>query len=199
MAVYFSEYSKIKAYHRGGCLYEMRIKDHHRYSVSAQEAEELGYRPCKCCWTLKGAIRATHMTLAGLGHQNDMELTYRESTDTLFLRTANGFWKTYWKDGVGFMLFHLNCFDPFLSTELMMDGRYHRQKDVKPTLSLVKILNYVREHDKAKETMETDYRKLPQDTKRQRKYYRQAESRHRRQQMRRVDELFAMLDRQKLA
>ena len=197
MAVIISECSKMKTYHRSGCLYEMRMKTRNRYSVSEEQARDLGYRPCKCCWTLKGALRALHMTLPGLGHQKNMELTYRDSTDTLFMRTANGFWKTYWKEDAGFFLYHLNDFDPFLPTEQMMDGRYHRQRDVKPTRSIVNVLNYVRDHDKAKEIMETGYRNLPQNTKRQRKYYKQAQWRQRRQEIRRVDALFEMLDRQK--
>ena len=90
MAVIISECSKMKTYHRSGCLYEMRMKTRNRYSVSEEQARDLGYRPCKCCWTLKGALRALHMTLPGLGHQKNMELTYRDSTDTLFMRTASG-------------------------------------------------------------------------------------------------------------
>lgn len=198
MAVIISECSKIKAYHRSRCLYEKRISSWHRYSVSEDEALELGYRPCKCCWTLKGALRSLNILLEELGRQKEMELTYRESTDTLFMRTERGFWKVYWRDGEGFLLFHLNEFDPLLTTEEMMDRRYHRQRDAKATKSLIKILNYVRDHDKAKMILETGYKNLPQRTKRQRKYYRQAEWRQKKQEMRRVDELFAMLDRQKM-
>lgn len=57
---------------------------------------------------------------------------------------------------------------------------------------------YVSNHDKAKEIIADDYKKLPQDTKKQRKYYRTAERKSKGRQIRRVDSIFLMLEAQDL-
>ena len=49
------------------------------------------------------------------------------------------------------------------------------------------------EHDRAKRIILEDYKKLPQRTKKQKKYYKKAEQRARRLQIRRVDMLLDSL------
>lgn len=124
-----------------------------------------------------------------------MDVSYDKKTDTLFIRTETGFWKTFWKDDIGLLLYHLNCFDKSKSTEQLSHAAFHRQGDVPPTESLEKILTYIENHDLAKQIIADDYRKLPQRTRKQRKYYRQAESRNRRQQINRVFAIFADLEK----
>ena len=74
----------------------------------------------------------------------------------------------------------------------------HRQRDMKSTASFEKILNYVIAHDKAKVIIQNDYRKLPQSTKKQKKYYEIAKRKEQRREIRRVrkriDELFSMIE-----
>ena len=76
----------------------------------------------------------------------------------------------------------------------MIHGSFHRQQDVKGAHSLEKILNYVKEHDKAKVIMDQDWRMLPTRTKKQKKYYKNAEKREKRRQVRNVFSLFAQLE-----
>ena len=119
-----------------------------------------------------------------------MDVSYNKKTDILYIRTEIGLWKTFWRGNIGLVLYHLNRFDKNKSTEQLSHAAFHRQGDVPPTAALEKILAYIENHDRAKQIIADDYRKLPQRTKKQRKYYRQAESRNRRQQINRV---FAIL------
>ena len=78
----------------------------------------------------------------------------------------------------------------------LIRGEFHRQKDVKQTDSLVKLVEYIDAHDKAKVVIQDDYHNLPRRTKKQKKYYKQAERKVKREAVKRMDTLFAMLERQ---
>ena len=65
---------------------------------------------------------------------------------------------------------------------------------VKATESMEKIVEYIIAHDRAKITIMDDYRKLPKSTKKQKKYYKAAERKDRRNAMRRLDSIFASLE-----
>ena len=195
MKVIISDHSREKVYHHIGCPHVKRITIPHRMDITIGRANVLGYRKCKCCCNLKGTIRALTNSLETLGAGRDMEITYQPVTDTLYMRTANGFWKTYWNKDQGLLLYHLNCYDASKATSDLAHDSFHRQKDVQPTESLDRILQYVEEHDKAKAIIADDYRKLPQKTRKQRMYYRQAESRHKKAQINKVFALFASLEK----
>ena len=79
-----------------------------------------------------------------------------------------------------YLLYHKNTYNNQMPFDQAMRGDYHRQRDVKPTLSLHKLINYIAAHDKAKIAIMEDYRKLPKSTAKQRKYYRQAEGKFKR-------------------
>ena len=76
-----------------------------------------------------------------------------------------------------------------------IQGEFHRQSDVAGTKSLDSLVEYIIAHDRAKVTIMEDYKKLPQRTKKERHYYKVAEKRNRKNAIRRVDNLFAMLER----
>ena len=195
MKVIISDHSRAKVYHRVGCPHAARIMHKHRMDIPVTRADALGYRKCKCCGNLRGSIRALTVSPEKLGEGRNMDVSYDKKTDTLFIRTETGFWKTFWKDDIGLLLYHLNCFDKSKSTEQLSHAAFHRQGDVPPTESLEKILTYIENHDLAKQIIADDYRKLPQRTRKQRKYYRQAESRNRRQQINRVFAIFVDLEK----
>ena len=62
----------------------------------------------------------------------------------------------------------------------------------------MKLIRYIADHDKAILISRDDYRKLPQSTKRQKKYYRQAERRvkrlEQRQSRQRMEDLFREIE-----
>ena len=163
--------------------------------IPVTRADVLGYRKCKCCGNLRGSIRALTASPERLGEGRNMDVSYNKKTDILYIRTEIGLWKTFRRDNIGLVLYHLNYFDKSKSTEQLSHAAFHRQGDVPPTESLEKILTYIENHDRAKQIIADDYRKLPQRTKKQRKYYRQAESRNRKQQINRVFAIFADLEK----
>ena len=123
-----------------------------------------------------------------------LETFYDDKTSTFYLRTGIGFWKFYWKDEAdGYLLYHLNAFDPDTPTESMNQGHFHRQKDFAANESIEKIVKYIADHDRAKAIIADDYRKLPKSTKKQKKYYKQAKKRAQREENDRVDRLFALI------
>lgn len=194
MKFIISDHSREKVYHQAGCPHVARIKYHHRMDISRERANVLGYRKCKCCGNLKGSIRALATSLDMLGRGRGMAITYQPKTDTVYIRTEIGLWKAFWRDDAGLLLYHLNRFDNEKTTEELSHAAFHRQTDVRATESFGRLVNYIEDHDKAKQIIADDYRKLPQRTRKQRKYYRQAESRNRRDQLNRVFAAFASIE-----
>ena len=90
----------------------------------------------------------------------------------------------------------LHC--PFDGKPLNMEeaktAHYHVQRDVVKNQSPYNHLEYILRHDEAKKLMQVSYKKLPRVTKQQKKYYRQAENREKRNSIRRVWNLFAELE-----
>lgn len=192
---------KSSVYHRYGCRYAERIRYKNQMIVARGDARQQGYRACKCCCGLGGDLRAQINARNVDKWQETMHvaLTYDKRHDRLFVRTRRGFWQIRSVDGGElYLLYHLNHFDELFTTQYMMKQSFHRQTDVKQTASLGGLIKYIYRHDQAKEIMDVDYRNLPRSTKRQKKYYRQAKKREQRRSIRRVDELFAMLDRERM-
>ena len=104
-----------------------------------------------------------------------------------------------WKIAYGY---HYDCFKllhcPFNGQPLTMEeaktAHYHVQVDVPKNQSPYKHIRYIAKHDEAKKIEQTDYKNLPQKTKKQKKYYRQAENRAKRKSVSRVLDLFAELE-----
>lgn len=90
----------------------------------------------------------------------------------------------------------LHC--PFVGRSLTMEeaktAHYHVQTDVPRNQSPYKHLQYIVKHDAAKKIEQIDYKNLPQKTKKQKKYYRQAENRAKRKSINNVLNIFAELE-----
>ena len=67
---------------------------------------------------------------------------------------------------------------------------------MKPTESMQRVVEYVAAHDRAKQIIAVDYRQLPKTTKKQKHYFRVAERKAKRQQAKRLDSLFAMIEKE---
>ena len=193
MKVIVSDASRRMVYHRSGCIYESRIKGAHRMTLRMNDAAGYGYHECSCCSGLKGAVRVSRKQLNQAGRDISFEYLYDEKSDTLFIRTESGFWKIFHQKGKGFLLYHANRYDQTKTFESLMHDFYHRQNDVLPTESLLKLIHYIVEHDKARNIILEDYKKLPQRTKKQKRYYKKAEQKARKLQIRRVDMLLDSL------
>lgn len=195
MNVLLSTGRNCSTYHISGCPYAKRISPAKLLVVKKRSAIKHKYHSCKYCSGLQGFVRVNYKELNRKKNAENLECTYSKTTDTMYLRTKAGFWKIYEKENAGYLLYHLNVFHDELSTEFMMNGYYHRQTDVAATDSIAKLISYVEAHDRAKQIIAIDYRKLPRRTEKQKQYYKAAERKDRRKQMARLDQLFDMLEK----
>ncbi len=182
--------------HKMECMYAKRIKPDNWIVMSLSQAGKRNYYECKYCEGLRGEIRTKQGQLAYY-ERRGVKFTYLEKRNTLYMQTNVGFWKVFQDTRDGrYVLYHRNKYNPNMEFEYATHGDFHRQNDMKRTESLIKIIEYVLAHDKAKVIMMDDYRKLPCQTKKQKKYYKQAKHREHSRQIRNVDALFAQLEAQ---
>lgn len=186
---------KQRIYHRCGCIYARRIKLSNRKELSIEAAERKHYHACKYCAGLRGDVNVHKTAFAVLAKKKNMNFTYCKESDTLYIQTEIGFWKLFMREESGeYLLYHRNTYSAGMDFKEAVYGAFHRQSDVKATRSMEKIVDYIIAHDRAKITIMDDYRKLPRSSKKQKKYYKAAERRDRRNAMRRLDFIFAALE-----
>ncbi len=183
-----------QVFHKPGCSYVKRMKPWNRVTLDRKRAIKKGYCSCTRCRGMQVELK-TDPEIQQLLEQGTITADYNRKTDTLYIRTDIGCWKVFTKDDPEMLyLFHKNTYHPNMTMMTIQWGEYHRQTDVPLTASLVKLVHYIVDHDRAKAIIQKDYRKLPHATSKQRHYYKQAKKRHRRQQVRRVDWLFRQLE-----
>ena len=188
---------KHRIYHRYGCIYARRIKLSNRKEMSIEVAERKHYHACKYCAGLRGDVNVHKATFDDLSKKKNMNFTYCKERDILYIQTKIGFWKLFMKEESGeYLLYHRNTYTAGMHFKEAVYGAFHRQTDVKATESMEKIVNYIIAHDRAKITIMDDYRKLPRHTKKQKKYYKAAERKDRRNAIRRLDSIFAALEQE---
>ncbi len=93
-----------------------------------------------------------------------------------------------------YKLFHFPFNDKMLTMEEAKTAHYHVQTDALRNKSPYKFLGYIVKHDAAKKIEQINYRNLPHRTKKQKKYYHQAENRAKRRSITRVLNIFAELE-----
>lgn len=185
---------KKRVYHKLGCVYAKRIKQDNRLEISNYQAEERCYHECKHCSGLRGDVRTHKKNFHAWTRKYNMKFTYSKRNDILYVQTNIGFWKIFMREEVGgYLLFHRNTYSADMDFNKAINGDFHRQRDVKITNSLDKLVDYIVAHDRAKLTILVDYRNLPNRTKKQRKYYRAAERKEKRKAIRRLDCIFASI------
>lgn len=194
MNVIISECKGSKIYHRPGCHHADSISPIYRKLCSEKRALKKGYCACRYCVGTAGLHRINRKVLKAAASGKKMEPFYDESTSTFYIRTDVGLWKFFWnEEAYCYLLYHLSSFDPTLPTEDLIQRSFHRQGDFSPTESMGSIINYIEAHDKAKKIIADDYRKLPRTTKKQKKYYKSAKKKAKRQEADRVDRLFSLI------
>lgn len=187
---------KQRIYHRCGCMYARRIKMDNRMEMSTEQAQKRHYKECKYCSGLRGDVNVHKKAFATWEEKKKLKFTYSTQSNTLYIQTEIGFWKVFMKEELGkYLLYHRNVFSPEMSFVEAIRGDFHRQADVKATESMEKLVGYIIAHDRAKVTIRDDYRKLHKSTKKQKKYYRAAQRRHKKEAVRRLDEIFASLEK----
>ena len=166
-------------YHTEACPYTKRIKYKNRMMLSYRDVTNAGYKPCACCNNDNRYLKLWLKFFKGKGY-SDLEIK-QVGKYVVYVRTNAGFWKIFLAEDRDYILFHRNVYEKEKSFDELIVGSYHRQSDVKGTRSLEKIFNYI-------------WRMLPNRTKKQKKYYKNAEKREKRRQVRNVYSLFAQLE-----
>ena len=180
-----------KTYHEIWCPYAERLNDKSRQEIREEDARKQGYCQCKFCSSVRGyAYKYKREGIVGL------EFSYDKEDDALCVRTKVGFWKILWSDtSQDWRLYHMNhggfrCFDPERPSKELMRGKFHRQDDVRPNVSLKKLFEYIRKHDDSYYQATTvGLAKLPKNTKRQKKTYKMAKKIKKKEEVGRVLEL----------
>lgn len=151
--------------------------------------ERVAFYPCK--------YRKYAPGIEYLANKRGVQIEF-DDTD-LYIITDIAAWKiSYVEYSDRYKLLH--C--PFDKNPLTMGeaktAHYHVQRDVAKNQSPYNHLEYILRHDEAKKLMQVSYKKLPKVTKQQKKYYRQAENREKRNSIKRVWNLFAKLEEEKV-
>lgn len=199
-----SKKSRQKIYHDEWCPYAKRVGRKYRREVTTDEAKRRGYVPCAYCGGMHGIYKVMLMDQNLFGKpRKKLKFSYDRGDQALCFRSNVGFWKIKQNQHTNlYNLYHLNkgSFYQSATDKQLMHGYFHRQRDVDGTDSMQKIVNYIYEHDKAKQIMcDNNYRNLPQKTKKQRKYYKQAKKKAIRKEINRVNDIFAKLEREREA
>lgn len=181
-------------YHRPECRYARKIYKRNRVQMNWEEAEWKGYRPCKCC---DGADFLYHLELSNIeffAEQHNLDVDLKNNK--IYVRTDVGCWKiVYKRSSQKFILLHRNYVNGRISLDEADNAPYHRQGDMGDSGSIMKYLKYIQKHDEFKQNMPADLHQMPRDTKQQKAYYQSAKRRAEKHSARRLDSLFAMIER----
>lgn len=190
-----SKESASKVYHRPECRYARKIYKRNRVQMDWEEAEWKGYRPCRCC---DGADFLYGLELEDIKcFSNQYNLNVDLKNNKIYVRTDVGCWKiVYKRSDQKFILLHRNYVNGRIGLDEVDNAPYHRQGDMGESGSIMKYLKYIQKHDEFKQKMPDDYHQMPQDTRQQKVYYRSARKRAQRHSARRLDNLFAMIERE---
>lgn len=184
-------------YHSQWCSFARRIKPDNQTLITLDAAmNSYGCLPCKFCRGLRVDVVLHEKAISHWSEAYQMQFTYDISSNSLYIRTDIGFWKIKSLRNESYRLFHLNHFSKSAPVSVMMKWKFHYQQDAGEKKSLDQLVMYIHKHDIAMKTIADDYRKLPQDTKKQKKYYAQAKNRERRRSWRRMDSLFDQVERE---
>lgn len=182
-------------YHSLQCWHAGNIARKNVLVLNKGQLEARGYRPCKCCNSLAYHLRTENDTVERF--KNKKVKFDREGRDTLIVRTEIGIWKLIYRpENQNFSVYHGNrsCLPDALSD--IKKATWHRQGDKPAARTLTDALQYLFLHDQfRKSVIETggDLRRMNIS----KKYMASAKRARRKEEIRRVDELFAMLDAEK--
>ena len=196
-----SRNSKKKVYHEEFCPYAKRIAGKYRKHLTKEQARSKGYKPCEFCGKTHGLYyRMQKFPDQYPAELKKMRISFDKEWSAICFNTGSAFWKIMWyQEATGFRLYHLNkeYYSPQVSDKCLAKRKFHRQKDVKPSGDVRYLIKYIAKHDQAKQIMYDDWRKLPKQTKTQKKYYKQAKKKAKRKAINRVNDIFKQLERER--
>ena len=180
-----------KIYHRPACRYVKRIQMKNRMELSPGEAQGYGYRPCRCCNTMSYLYETEWSNINYLTRKRNMEI--RMIDGILFVKTAVGCWKLiYSRKEEKIVLYHCNNSAEQIDFGNIRNEPCHRQTDCPHSGTICGLLNYIFEHDRFREAQKKGVQLTTFTSERSRRL---AVRTQRREQRKRLDNLFSMLER----
>lgn len=190
-----SRESSNMVYHRPECRYAVKIRKKNRIQMKWEDAEWKGYRSCKCCDGIDFLYKMEKEKIEKYAEQFNIDVDFRDRK--IYVRTDVGCWKIIYKiRNQRFILLHRNYVNGRIELQDAERVPFHRQGDMSEAGSIMKYLKYIKEHDEFKRNAPKDYRKLPQDTERQKAHYRAAKKRAAKSDAKRLDSLFLLIENQ---
>ena len=190
MSIFRALSTESKIYHRPGCRYAKRIQDKNRMDIPIGEARRYGYKPCKCCNTMKYLYESEWCSIDYYRRKKDMDYLLKDGV--LYIKTNVSCWKLIYNKKVErVMLYHRNSCDKPVDFTKPENEQYHPQKDCDSAITIKALLKYIYEHDRYREAQEKGVELTTFTSEKSRIL---AAKSKRREQHRRVDDLFAMLE-----
>ncbi len=190
-----SRESSNMVYHRPECRYAGKIRKKNRVQMKWEDAEWKGYRPCKCCDGIDFLYKMEQEKIERYAEQFNLDVDFKDRK--IYVRTDAGCWKIIYKiRNQRFILLHRNYVNGRIDLEDAEKAPFHRQGDMPESGTIMKYLKYIKDHDEFKHNMPKDYRRMPQDTKQQKVYYKAAKKRAERSNAKRLDSLFLLIEKQ---
>ena len=188
-----SRESSNMVYHRPECRYAGKIRKKNRVQMKWEDAEWKGYRPCKCCDGIDFLYKMEQEKIERYAEQFNLDVDFKDRK--IYVRTDAGCWKIIYKiRNQRFILLHRNYVNGRIDLEDAEKAPF--QGDTPESGTIMKYLKYIKDHDEFKHNMPKDYRRMPQDTKQQKVYYKAAKKRAERSNAKRLDSLFLLIEKQ---
>ena len=181
-------------YHEQSCWHLRRSQQKNWIRMSPKQAEGCGFRACKCCGTTRFHLTSETKTLNRFIQGKHME--YKLLGNTVYVKTEISCWSIrYLPRKFIYSIYHRNASpEPvnFAHPEL---ERYHCQADKRDAHTLEACFQYIHSHDayrKSELECGGDIRRMNISPK----YRQQLMRKERRRQHRRINALFAALERE---
>lgn len=199
MKVIYSKSLKVKVFHKPGCPYLKQIRSTNLASIDINRAlKEPTFCECKYCGGTKGYAKIFKKRQNRHKYEKGMKCYWDAETNALYLMTDVGVWKLVFDRRIHqFILYHQNhsWWNPNRPVKKQFHTAFHRQSDLPPNFNFDRIVDYIYSHDRNRKIEMEDYRKLPQKTKRQKKFYQAAKNRSKRREKKRMDKIFTNLSK----
>ncbi|MCC8152724.1 MAG: hypothetical protein LIO96_15125 [Lachnospiraceae bacterium] len=188
----YSTHSRGKVYHIPGCRYANWIPEKYVARQTKYRVESEGYRPCRCCNTLKFRVEREFHDLNL--YCKDKQIEFHLKPDALFVKTEIGCWKiVYRNDLQNYALYHRNDTGYPADFDHPEWETYHKQYDKPLVSSLTDAFTYIYKHDLFRKAEREANAKI-KEAKPDQKLKKKERMIERRKKMRRVEYLFRKIE-----
>lgn len=110
--------SRARVYHEPQCRFARAVKDKYKKEVSRKRARKNGFRPCKCCSTMRFRFRQEQHALEMYASAKQLQVLCQ--SDSIVVRTPIGIWMICFEsDRRVYTLYHRNQSCKNLSDDIL--------------------------------------------------------------------------------